>query len=862
MPAVLALAYAVAVDIAAWSAPAKGFQAFTGRRVAYIEPGGTAERAGLRAGDTIVGIDGAPIASTLDYAAHLLVRAPGETAVLQVERDGARRDVRVALAASPPPWSALAATALAVILMTLGLVARIGRPKDPIARGFYSSSVLYAVVYVGALSWPRLVVHPVLAIVFLCALFCGSKIALDLALEFPQAATRAARRWSRASGIVAGVLGAGCALGLVLAVHDLYTGGGDRGLTWMVATIAIQIALLPVHTALSIWFQVRAHRSAHGERRAQLRWLIFGQAMGAIPLIVAIPFALSDLDRFLVFGYQPFIVAVALVWFVAYGVAVLRIRLADVDALIESSLGYTITTSATVIVYAGVVLAAGWLTGRLVGDAGVWPHLAAALAAAATFGPLRTRVSDWLDRRFFRDRRHYVEALRRTGESLAQLREPADLACAAVTQVVAAVRAESGALYLPGIGLAYAIGDAPAEPVPPPDGLAVAVGDAQLVLGPRKTGDLYSSHDRDLLATLASQLAVALANARAYGTIADLSREIGVLREKLEDENRLLRLRAEAATEGAKLVGDSHAIRELARTVELVSRSDASVLLLGESGTGKGLLAHLIHRSSARAAGPFLRVDCGAVAASLFESELFGHERGAFTGATRLRRGPIELADGGTLVLDEIGELPLELQPKLLRVLEDRAVIRVGATTGVPVNVRVIAATNRKLEQMVARGEFREDLYFRLRVVEITAPPLRSRVADLPALCASLLPRVARRCGRKLRPLAPDALERMAGYAWPGNVRELENVLERALVLAEGPQICAADLDLPDRPPPPELIAPAEGSAPHDLVMQDIERRRLASALRDAAGNQSNAARALGIPRTTFVNKLRRYGLV
>jgi transcriptional regulator with GAF, ATPase, and Fis domain len=879
-PAALALAYAIAVVIAAWRAPDKGFQAFTGPRVAHVDAGGRAEVAGLRVDDVIVTIDGTPVTSTLDYSARVLARAPGEVVVFGITRHGERRDIRIDLGVSPPPWSALVATALATILLVLGLIARIGRPDDVTARRFYMSTILYATLYCGTLSWPRLIVHPVLAIVFLAALFAGPKLALDLALEFPQAATRTTRRLSRGVGAINTLLGIGCAAGLVLAITDYRSGAGDRGLVAMVAIIAAQIAFIPLYSVLAIVFQVRAQRDAVGARRAQLRWLIFWQAIGAVPVLAAIPFAVANLGRFFIDGYQPFIVAVAIVWFVAYGVVVLHYRLADVDALIQSSLGYTITTGAAILLYIGVVLAAGWLTELLVGDVGLLPHLVAGLTAAATFGPLRARVGTWLDRRFFRDRRHYVEALRRAGESLARLREPADLAHEAVAQVVDAVRAERGALYVrdrDGWTIAHAVGEMPAEPHAPADGIAVpvstddpATGDpvAQLVLGPRKSGDLYSSQDRDLLGALASQLAVALANARAFGTIANLSRtletqntEIRGLRDRLEDENRLLRQRAEAATEGATLVGDSHAIRELAKTLELVARADSSVLVLGESGTGKGLLARLIHASSSRAEGPFLRVDCGAIAASVFESELFGHERGAFTGATRLRRGPIELADGGTLVLDEIGELPLELQPKLLRVLETHAVVRVGSTQPVAVDVRIIAATNRKLDTMVARGEFREDLYFRLRVLDITVPPLRNRLADLPALVESLLPRVARRCGHAPRAVTPDALDRMAAYSWPGNVRELENVLERALVLGEGP-ITASDLDLADRPVPPELLETPDPSIPHDAVMEDIERRRLTNALRDAAGNQSTAAKALGMPRTTFINKLRRYGLL
>jgi len=861
-PALLALAYAIAVVVAAWRAPQKGFLAFTGHRIAHVEVGGIADRAGLATGDVITAIDGTPVTSTFDYAARVLGRAPGDTVTLTV----GSRDVPLVLGASPAPWSALIATLLAGVLLALGVIARVGRPSDVLARKFYRASIIYAMVYVGALSWTHLVIHPVLAIVFLASLCAGPKLALDLALELTRAPARA---WSRATNVLSLVLGIACAAGLAIALVDYRDGGGDRGLQIMVAAIAIQCASVPLYTGIALAFQIREHRVATGARRAQLRWLIFGQALGTLPGLAAMPVALAGLGPFLVERYQPFVIAIAVLWFVSYGVAVLQVRLADIDALIESSLGYTITTGAAVVVYLCVVLAAGWITGWLVGDAGPWPHLVAGVTAAITFGPLRARVGAWLDRRFFRDRHHYVVALRRAGESLARLREPAELAREAVVQVVDAVHAERGALYVRdeagtwrlAFGAAIAEDDGAIEiPVEPL---------AKLVLGPRRSGDLYSSQDRDLLAALASQLAIAFANARSYGTIAELSRtletqnaEIRTLRDRLEDENRLLRQRAEAATEGATLVGESRAIRELGRTLELVARSESSVLVLGESGTGKGLLARLIHAGSPRAEGPYLRVDCGAIATGVFESELFGHERGAFTGATRMRRGPIELADGGTLVLDEIGELPLDLQPKLLRVLEERAVRRVGATSSVPVDVRIIAATNRKLEAMVAAGEFREDLYFRLRVVEILVPPLRQRLVDLPALVASLLPRAARRCGRAVKPIAPDAMERMAAYAWPGNVRELENVLERALVLGDGIEITAADLELADRPAPPELLEPRDASVPHGEVMEDIERRRLTNALRDAAGNQSTAARVLGLPRTTFINKLRRYGLL
>ena len=879
----LALAYAIAVVIVAWRAPDKGFQAFTGHRIVHVEDGGIADRAGLREGDVIVAVDGIAITGTLDYAFRVLDRAPGETVALGVTRAGTLHTASLTLGPSPPPWSALVATLLAGVLLVLGLIARIGRPNDLDAQRFYRTSIIYAVVYVGALSWTRLIVHPVLGLAFLAALFSGPPIALHLSIDFPHAAGQgdATRKWSRISTGLAICLGIGCLIALSIGAAN--PAGGDRPLRWAVACIAVQISSIPLHTSTGLFAQLRAHRRATGVLRAQLRWLLYGHALGAIPVLAAVPIALSDLDKFLIFRYQPFVVAIAILWFCGYGLAVMRIRLADVDALIKSSLGYAVTTGAAAIVYLGVVLAAGWITGELVGDAGPWPHLVAGLAAAALFGPIRGRVSIWVDRRFFRDRQHYVEALRHAGESLALLREPAELAREAVVQLVEAVRAEWGVLFLKdgeGWSVGHAIGvGVPSEPIVSDDGFAVPVrlddGEivAWLVLGARKSGDLYSSDDRDLLGAIASQLTVALKNARAFGTIAELSRtlesqnaQIRELRDRLEDENRFLRKRVEAATDGASLIGDSKAMRELRSTLDRVARSDASVLVLGESGTGKGLLVRTLHGSSARAEGPFMHVDCGAIAASVFESELFGHERGAFTGATRLRRGPIELAHGGTLFLDEIGELPLELQPKLLRVLEERVVMRVGATAPVAVDVRIVAATHRNLEDMVAKGEFREDLYFRLRVIEVTVPPLRARRADLSDLCAALLPRAARRAGRPARPLSSEALARMMGYAWPGNVRELENVLERALVLGEAPELSADDLELSDRAPAvepvEEEVSAGTEARPHDAVMDEIERRRLTAALAAANGNQSTAAKSLGMPRTTFINKLRRHGLL
>ncbi len=470
MPAVLSLAYSIAVVIAAWRAPAKGFQAFIGHQVATVEPGGIAARAGLREGDVIVGVDGQPIGGTLDYTFRVLPRSPGEPVTLAITRDGVPHDIAFTLGESPPPWGALAATVLAAMLLVLGLIARIGRPDELAARQFYRTAVVYAVVYVGALSWSRLIVHPVLGVAFLVALFIGPKIALDLSIELTNGVDPAARRWRRIATALAMMLGSTCAAALVVAIVDLQAGRGDRGLLVMVGCVAAQIALIPVHSTIGLWFQVRAHRVANGETRAQLRWLMFGQALGAVPPLVAIPVAIADRDRFLLVTYQPFVIAVAVLWLPrlrARGVAhpARRCRRADQELARLRGRRPARRWRSTV----GVVLAAGWTTSAVVGDdAGPWPHLVAGLGALAALfrAAARARRRGWIDRRFFRDRRHYVEGVaRRERELGAVARASPSLAREAVERIaLEAVRAEARRALCTtrngGWAIAYSIGAA------------------------------------------------------------------------------------------------------------------------------------------------------------------------------------------------------------------------------------------------------------------------------------------------------------------------------------------------------------------------------------------------------------------
>ncbi len=315
----------------------------------------------------------------------------------------------------------------------------------------------------------------------------------------------------------------------------------------------------------------------------------------------------------------------------------------------------------------------------------------------------------------------------------------------------------------------------------------------------------------------------------------------------------------EPPTEANELVTKSAAMRNVITLTDRVAQVDAPVLLTGESGSGKERIARFIHAQSRRASGPFIPVNSGALPENLLESELFGHVKGAFTGADRDHKGLFEAAAGGTLLLDEAGEIPLAVQVKLLRVLEDHQIRRVGSTDSRAVNVRIIAATNRDLEEMVREKAFRKDLYYRLKVVSIEVPPLRARREDILPLAHSFVRRgcAAYHCGPCS--LSAHALDRLLAYGWPGNVRELEHAMERAVVLAEGkPKIEESDL-------PPELLrAPSQPTSEDEasLPLAEVERRHVLRVLERCGGNRKQTAKALGIATNTLWRKLREYGVV
>jgi formate hydrogenlyase transcriptional activator len=356
----------------------------------------------------------------------------------------------------------------------------------------------------------------------------------------------------------------------------------------------------------------------------------------------------------------------------------------------------------------------------------------------------------------------------------------------------------------------------------------------------------FQQEDIDLLGQVANQIAIAVENALAY-------REIAELKNKLAEEKLYLEEEIRTEHNFEEVIGESAALKRALSQVETVAPTDSTVLVLGETGTGKEVLARAIHDLSRRRGGTFVKINCAAIPTGLLESELFGHEKGAFTGAIAQKIGRFELAHHGTLFLDEVGDIPLELQPKLLRVLQEKEFERLGGTRTIEVDVRLVAATNRNLAQMVEEDLFRRDLYYRLNVFPILIPPLRERSEDIPLLVRYFVQKYARQMDRHIETISADELDALTRYHWPGNVRELQNLIERAVILSPGPEL---------RLPVAELKQPSE--APSNITLQAAEREHIVRVLRETnwvVGGPRGAAARLGLKRTTLQSKMRKLGI-
>jgi formate hydrogenlyase transcriptional activator len=364
----------------------------------------------------------------------------------------------------------------------------------------------------------------------------------------------------------------------------------------------------------------------------------------------------------------------------------------------------------------------------------------------------------------------------------------------------------------------------------------------------RKRDDGFTAEDVELLSQVAQQVAIAVENALAY-------KEIAQLKNKLAEEKLYLEGEIQTDYNFEEIVGESRALRQVLKQVQTVAPTDSTVLILGETGSGKELIARELHNLSDRRARTFVKLNCAAIPTGLLESELFGHERGAFTGAISTKIGRFELADHGTIFLDEVGEIPLELQVKLLRVLQEREFERLGGTKTIRVDVRVVAATHRDLPRMIEEQTFRSDLYYRLNVFPITVPPLRDRMEDIPLLVRHFTQKFALRMKKPIESIPTDAMKALQIYPWPGNVRELENFIERAVILTQGHALFV---------PAAELKRPPNGAGGASTSLVQAEREHIIKALRESnwvIGGRNGAAARLDMKRTTLQSKMQKLGI-
>ena len=374
-----------------------------------------------------------------------------------------------------------------------------------------------------------------------------------------------------------------------------------------------------------------------------------------------------------------------------------------------------------------------------------------------------------------------------------------------------------------------------------------------LAFGSRRVA-AYKSADVELMQQVANQVALAVENALAFQEIAELKDKLAQEKIYLEEE-----IRTDHNFE--EIVGQNHALRQVLKEVETVAPTDSTVLIRGETGTGKELIARAIHHLSARRERTFVKLNCAAIPMGLLESELFGHEKGAFTGAIAQKIGRFELAHQGTLFLDEVGDIPLELQPKLLRVLQEQEFERLGSPRTVHVNVRLVAATNRDLQRMVAEEQFRMDLYYRLNVFPLVLPPLRERREDIPRLVRHFVQKFAQRMGRQIETIPAEAMTALMAYSWPGNIRELENLIERAVILSPGPVL---QVPLGELHKAAQHFEASATACTESGTLVDAERKHITQVLREAnwvLGGPAGAAARLGMKRSTLHWKMKKLGI-
>jgi transcriptional regulator with GAF, ATPase, and Fis domain len=852
------------------------------------------------------------------------------------------------------------------------------RPRDDSALLFFALCMATVGAYMGGYHWTEIVFEPWLIYPFVAFAVLVPVVNLHFALVFPRPnpILLLHRRV-----VLATIYGLASLNVLTLWISMRWSSwvGQHRPVEEAEAALLLVKTLAYFSIGLAVVFfalffacllQNFFRRTRTSGERNQVRWVLLATLL-AFPLIFYLLWrAWAEPARLGLSSTAWPMYAVSLLYTVAYTLSITRYKLMQVEAMFNRGVVYVLVSVSAGLLYSGFLVVGALLIGETLLDfRSPTGGLVAGITAIAILiltGAVRDRFQKAIDRRFYREKYKFDQAMRKMNLAVGRLVDRATLGRRLLEAASEVLRLEWGAIYLVepggrGYELVACAGPKPDEPRlmadnplvtrlmqatsirvphamslaapsdPATDAMIALGGEAAhalesdgelaglLVLGPKRSGLPYEDEEIAFLGALSSVATLALHSAGIQQTLEALNLELRDKVDKIaEQQRRILILqdqltgRAEAANRAqggdnrdsqdaddaeldpaafGPIKGSGQVVRRMIEVARKVAASPSAVLVRGESGTGKELLAEAIHAASPRANRAFVKVHCAALSQSLLESELFGHVRGAFTGADRDRVGRFEQAHGGTLFLDEIGDINLEVQTKLLRVLQEMSFERVGSSQPISVDVRILAATHQDLEELIRQGRFREDLFYRLNVISLRAPALRERKDDIFELAVHFLGIHAARVGRPVTHLDPDAIEALVAYDWPGNIRELENVIERAVVLSDGPALTLGDLPPEVRQPSTSRrrtrtrlslpVASPSGAGtptprpqrshsppPASIAVEDdgepdaFERIGLVDALDEARGNKSEAARLLGMPRSTFCSKMKKHGLL